>query len=81
MIRKKFDSCTVLTVAHRLHTVIDSDRVMVMENGEIVEYDHPYLLLQKPESTFYKMVLETGLETSTWLEELALDAFLERRTH
>ncbi|RZB39026.1 ABC tran, MMR HSR1 and/or AAA 21 domain containing protein [Asbolus verrucosus] len=80
-IRKKFKSCTVLTVAHRLNTIMDSDRVMVMDNGEIIEFDYPYELLQRPDTIFYKMVLETGLAMSLHLEEVALDAFLNRRLH
>lgn len=79
MIRKRFKSCTVLTVAHRLHTVMDSDRIIVMDEGKIVEFDHPYNLLQKPETIFYKMVLETGRETSIYLEDIALDAFLNKQ--
>ncbi|EFA04472.2 putative multidrug resistance-associated protein lethal(2)03659-like Protein [Tribolium castaneum] len=80
MIRKRFKSCTVITVAHRLHTVMDSDRIIVMDDGRVVEFDHPYNLLQRPDTTFYKMVLETGLETSVYLEDMALDAFLNKQS-
>ncbi|KAK3921166.1 Multidrug resistance-associated protein 4 [Frankliniella fusca] len=55
-IREKFKSCTVLTVAHRLNTVIDSDRVLVMDNGTVVEYDHPWLLLERPGGVFRGMI-------------------------
>ena len=44
-IRQKFKNCTVLTVAHRLATIIDSDRVLVLGEGELLEFDHPYQLL------------------------------------
>ncbi|XP_077301221.1 putative multidrug resistance-associated protein lethal(2)03659 [Arctopsyche grandis] len=50
-IRKKFTDKTVLTIAHRLHTVMDSDKVLVMDGGRVVEFGHPYELLTK-EGTF-----------------------------
>ncbi|XP_048006653.1 ATP-binding cassette subfamily C member 4-like [Leguminivora glycinivorella] len=70
-IRKYFADCTVITVAHRLHTVADSDRVIVMEAGQIVEIGHPHELLQNPNGHFAGMVsqLSPGAEQS--LRELA----------
>lgn len=44
-LREKFNDCTVLIIAHRLATVIDSDRICVMTNGSAAEFDHPYKLL------------------------------------
>ncbi|KAJ2850363.1 hypothetical protein GGI22_005393, partial [Coemansia erecta] len=44
-IRKEFKNCTVLTIAHRLNTVIDSDMVLVLDNGRVAEYDTPQNLL------------------------------------
>ncbi|KAI4464485.1 atp-binding cassette sub-family c [Holotrichia oblita] len=59
-IRKKFAECTVLTIAHRLHTVMDSDKVLVMDAGTMVEFDHPYLLLQDENGFLHGMVQKTG---------------------
>ncbi|KAJ8929216.1 hypothetical protein NQ314_018095 [Rhamnusium bicolor] len=59
-IRRKFADCTVLTIAHRLHTIMDSDKVLVMDAGKAVEFDHPYKLLQNPNSVFYGLVKQTG---------------------
>ena len=47
VIRKEMAECTVLTIAHRLDTVLEYDRIMVVEKGEIVEFDQPDVLLQK----------------------------------
>ena len=47
VIRKEMAECTVLTIAHRLDTVLEYDRIMVLDNGEIVEFDQPNVLLQK----------------------------------
>ena len=40
-IRTEFKECTVITIAHRLNTIIDSDRIGVMSNGKILEIDSP----------------------------------------
>jgi ABC-type multidrug transport system fused ATPase/permease subunit len=47
MIRTKFADCTVLTIAHRLHTIIDATRILVMDKGSVGEYDTPDNLLRK----------------------------------
>ncbi|XP_054769860.2 ATP-binding cassette sub-family C member 5-like [Lytechinus pictus] len=49
-IRTAFSNCTVLTIAHRLHTVLDSDRILVMEDGFVLEMDTPSELLANPDS-------------------------------
>lgn len=59
-IRTKFSNCTVLTIAHRLHTVMDSNKILVMNFGKMVEFDHPYLLLKNKSTMFYSMVQQTG---------------------
>jgi ATP-binding cassette subfamily C (CFTR/MRP) protein 1 len=47
MLRTKFVDCTVLTIAHRLNTIIDSTRILVLDAGIVVEYDSPDALLNK----------------------------------
>nr|DBA34431.1 TPA: hypothetical protein GDO54_001990 [Pyxicephalus adspersus] len=63
-IRKAFVDCTVLTIAHRLHTVMDSERVLVLEAGRVVEFDEPQRLIQK-KGVFSKMVAEAGIQQNT----------------
>ncbi|KAJ6662481.1 hypothetical protein lerEdw1_011895 [Lerista edwardsae] len=60
-IRKEFHNCTVLTIAHRLHSIMDSDRVLVLDAGRIAEFDTPHRLLQK-KGMFYKMVVDAGIQ-------------------
>jgi len=61
-IREKFVHATVITIAHRLHTVMDSDRVMVLSEGKIAEFDQPSVLLRNRNGIFSKLVAETGLD-------------------
>ena len=55
-IRSEFSRCTVLTIAHRLHTIADSDRVLVLDAGEVREFAPPAELLADPNGAFRGMV-------------------------
>jgi len=70
-IRNKFKNCTVLTIAHRINTIMDSDKVLVMDFGKIIEFDHSYNLLKNTDGYFYKMVEQTGKDTAHYLHSLA----------
>jgi ABC-type multidrug transport system fused ATPase/permease subunit len=86
-IRHNFNECTVLTVAHRLRTIIDSDRILVLilietflfeffkfkvlGNGELLEFDTPHVLLSNPTSHFALLVEETGSAEAENLRILA----------
>ncbi|GMG40236.1 unnamed protein product [Ambrosiozyma monospora] len=60
-IRGAFKERTILTIAHRLNTIIDSDKIIVLEKGEVAEFDTPANLLKKKDSLFYSLCKEGGL--------------------
>ena len=72
-IRKTFDACTVLTIAHRLHTIMDSTEVMLFEAGRLAEHAPPHTLLADPASLFSKLVDDTG-SAADHLRTLAREA-------
>ncbi|KAH9270061.1 hypothetical protein BASA83_007891 [Batrachochytrium salamandrivorans] len=59
-IRREFHECTVLTIAHRINTVMDSDRILVLDQGHIAEFDSPQVLLKNKRSMFYSLAKEAG---------------------
>ncbi|XP_011312621.1 multidrug resistance-associated protein 4 [Fopius arisanus] len=77
-IRDKFKDCTVLTIAHRLNTVMDSDKILVMDHGQAVEYDHPHVLLQKNDGYLTRMLNETGASITSNLKRIAEETFNQK---
>lgn len=78
-IREKFAHCTVLTIAHRLHTVMDSDRVLVIDAGEVVEFDHAFNLL-KTNGYLRRLVDETDNSTARNLLHMAKRGYDKKYT-
>uniref|UniRef100_H2YL84 Uncharacterized protein n=1 Tax=Ciona savignyi TaxID=51511 RepID=H2YL84_CIOSA len=72
-IRRNFRHCTVLTIAHRLHTIIDSDRVMVLDQGRVAEFDQPHILLDQENGLFSDMVAASGQAEAKALREIAFN--------
>ena len=56
VIRNKCQDCTVITIAHRLNTIIDYDKVLVIESGRVVEYDSPQVLLAEKDGAFARLM-------------------------
>ncbi|KAF3507759.1 hypothetical protein F2Q69_00003340 [Brassica cretica] len=64
-LREHFSDCTVITIAHRISSVIDSDMVLLLSNGIIEEYDSPLKLLENKSSSFAKLVAEYTARSSS----------------
>lgn len=73
-IREEFADCTILTIAHRLNTIIDSDRILVLDDGQVAEFDSPARLLRDPKSAFSSLIGEMGAATAEKLRVLAEEA-------
>merc|ERR1712166_699843 len=74
MLRTRFPNTTLVTIAHRLNTVMDYDCVLVMDNGRASEFDSPTNLLSNEEGIFSQLVDATGIESSKALRQMAVEA-------
>jgi ABC-type multidrug transport system fused ATPase/permease subunit len=72
-IREEFNQTTILTIAHRLRSIADYDKILVMDAGKAVEYDQPYTLLENHDTVFYGMCQRSGELDA--LIELAKNAY------
>lgn len=71
MLRTRFKGTTLLTVAHRLNTIMDYDSILVMDKGRAAEFGSPQDLLER-NGVFAELVASTGEESSRALREIAL---------
>jgi len=70
MIRTRFRGTTLLTIAHRLHTIMDYDEVLVMDNGKVAEFASPRELLENEKGLFSALVDSTGKESALTLRNM-----------
>ncbi|XP_042510338.1 putative ABC transporter C family member 15 isoform X2 [Macadamia integrifolia] len=69
IISREFKDRTVVTIAHRIHTVIDSDLVLVLSEGRVAEYDTPAKLLEREDSFFSKLIKEYSLRSRSFISQ------------
>ncbi|XP_049513420.1 LOW QUALITY PROTEIN: ATP-binding cassette sub-family C member 2 [Dermacentor silvarum] len=62
-LRESFGNSTLIAIAHRINTVLDYDRILVMDDGRLREYDTPASLLSDHSSCFYRMATDAGVAT------------------
>jgi ABC-type multidrug transport system fused ATPase/permease subunit len=60
-IRTMAQQSSIITIAHRINTIIDYDRILVLDAGKVVEFDSPQTLLNNRRSVFYSLAKEAGL--------------------
>lgn len=73
-IARNFQSCTVLTIAHRLNTIINYDKVLVLDSGRLMQFDKPAKLLEDEQGMFYQLVQQTGPSMAAQFKRSAKEA-------
>lgn len=71
MIQTEFQNTTVITIAHRLNTIINYDKILVLDKGEVQEYDTPSNLVNDSETFLGKSIRKVGLDYTKQMIELA----------
>jgi ABC-type multidrug transport system fused ATPase/permease subunit len=71
VLKEQFSDRTIFTIAHRLDTIIESDRILTVSAGVVAEFDTPDELLENPESVFYELCMNTGEAQFQALKEKA----------
>uniref|UniRef100_A0A4W2EE42 Multidrug resistance-associated protein 4 n=1 Tax=Bos indicus x Bos taurus TaxID=30522 RepID=A0A4W2EE42_BOBOX len=71
--------CTVLTITNRLSSVVDSNRIMVLDSGKLEEYDKPHILMHNKNSLLYKMAQQLGETEAAALAQRAKEVHFKRK--
>ena len=69
-----FKDRTVITIAHRINTILDSDRIVVLDRGTVAEFDTPLALIRR-KGMFYQLVKEAGLLDSIETQDAERSGF------
>lgn len=77
IVKTLFKDTTVVSIAHRLNTIADYDRVVVLDQGQVLECDHPWMLLQNAESAFSNLVAASGSSSAEAIHDLAKEGYLK----
>ena len=75
-IKENFKNLTVLTIAHRLNTIMESDKILVMDAGRVVEFAPPLVLLNIKDGSFNNLLMDTGIDSYNKLKKVAEDKVL-----
>nr|XP_039260577.1 multidrug resistance-associated protein 4-like [Styela clava] len=74
-LRQRFKHCTIITIAHRINTVIDSDKILVLDQGQVQEFGEPHLLLKNKDGYLSSMLHSCGFIQSRMLRITAKEVY------
>jgi len=72
-IRRQFADSTVLTIAHRLNTILDYDKIAVLDKGRLAEFESPESLLNDPTSIFCGMARDAGITSANFRNNVSTE--------
>nr|QNH67887.1 ATP-binding cassette transporter subfamily C member 4 X4 [Brachionus rotundiformis] len=78
-IRECFKDCTVITIAHRLHTIIDNDRILCLSQGRVVNFGRPYELIEDDTTILHDLVFSLDKQERDKLVDMAKKSFKNQR--
>ncbi|KAJ3314895.1 hypothetical protein HDV04_005316 [Boothiomyces sp. JEL0838] len=79
VLRKTLKDTTIISIAHRLNTIADFDRVLVLDQGDMKEFDSPHVLLQDPSSAFSRLAESSGAANAAAIRDIARKAYQKIR--
>ncbi|KAG5669864.1 hypothetical protein PVAND_000155 [Polypedilum vanderplanki] len=80
VIRRNFSNCTIMVISQRLESIMDCDNIIVLDDGRIVEFGHPYELIQISRGQFRSMIDRTGYANAMNLIKMAERSYFTKKT-